>query len=362
VTVLSPSVQLRNRYDSYGTEINDSSISLRLDFPVSRYLEARQEVEQGQPVPALKTATGASLRRAKAFFASSGVVVEAVMTDSHLSYALSNDGWAALAEAGVRYLLTSPRRSGSTARWNASTAPCWKSGAYDRLEPVKRSSASSPFSRWFEFYNSSRPRRFGWPASSLTAVDKSDGELHLATGPSIAGPVQLPCCVAVWPPNLESEIGLKSVASLAIQPRSMVLHVRVVLVVRSNPVSCILPGQLFDFQIRHSHVPAGVPIDRSDALNLTPDKVVLIHEDAHLNIRTAARAVVDAPLSSMCEKIRLRGCRGCQGSRDYQYGSKESDRSHFPYSFLPNQRVQRLLLSTASCPAISPTGSTLTIS
>jgi competence protein ComEC len=57
VTVLSPSVQLRNRYDSYGTEINDSSISIRLDFPYSRWLEARQEVEQGQPLPKLKTAS-----------------------------------------------------------------------------------------------------------------------------------------------------------------------------------------------------------------------------------------------------------------------------------------------------------------
>jgi beta-lactamase superfamily II metal-dependent hydrolase len=57
LTVLSPSVQLRNRYDSYGTEINDSSISLRLDFPYSRWLEARQAVEQGQPLPQLKTAS-----------------------------------------------------------------------------------------------------------------------------------------------------------------------------------------------------------------------------------------------------------------------------------------------------------------
>ncbi|HEY7679889.1 MAG TPA: MBL fold metallo-hydrolase [Terriglobia bacterium] len=36
VTVISPSIQLRNRYDSYGVEINDSSISLRLEFPASR--------------------------------------------------------------------------------------------------------------------------------------------------------------------------------------------------------------------------------------------------------------------------------------------------------------------------------------
>jgi beta-lactamase superfamily II metal-dependent hydrolase len=52
ISVLSPSVQLRNRYDSYGTEINDSSISLRLEFPVSRFLEARQDIEEGNPIPA----------------------------------------------------------------------------------------------------------------------------------------------------------------------------------------------------------------------------------------------------------------------------------------------------------------------
>ena len=36
VTVLAPSVQLRNRFDTYGTEINDSSISLRVEFPAAR--------------------------------------------------------------------------------------------------------------------------------------------------------------------------------------------------------------------------------------------------------------------------------------------------------------------------------------
>lgn len=48
ITVLSPSVQLRNRYDSYGIEINDSSISLRIEFPVHRYLEDRQKIEEGE--------------------------------------------------------------------------------------------------------------------------------------------------------------------------------------------------------------------------------------------------------------------------------------------------------------------------
>jgi metallo-beta-lactamase superfamily protein len=51
ISVLAPSVQLRNRYDSYGTEINDASISLRLEFPVSRFLEARQDIEEGNPIP-----------------------------------------------------------------------------------------------------------------------------------------------------------------------------------------------------------------------------------------------------------------------------------------------------------------------
>jgi beta-lactamase superfamily II metal-dependent hydrolase len=54
ISVLAPSVQLRNRFDSYGTEINDSSISLRLEFPVSRFLEARQDIEEGNPVPATR--------------------------------------------------------------------------------------------------------------------------------------------------------------------------------------------------------------------------------------------------------------------------------------------------------------------
>jgi hypothetical protein len=36
ITVLSPSVQLRNRFDTYGTEINDASISLRIEAPAIR--------------------------------------------------------------------------------------------------------------------------------------------------------------------------------------------------------------------------------------------------------------------------------------------------------------------------------------
>lgn len=39
VTVLAPSVHLRSRFDTYGTEINDSSISLRVEFPAARVVE-----------------------------------------------------------------------------------------------------------------------------------------------------------------------------------------------------------------------------------------------------------------------------------------------------------------------------------
>lgn len=36
ITVLSPSIHLRNRFDTYGVEINDSSLSLRLQHPAAR--------------------------------------------------------------------------------------------------------------------------------------------------------------------------------------------------------------------------------------------------------------------------------------------------------------------------------------
>jgi hypothetical protein len=39
ITVLSPSIELRNRYDTYGVEINDSSISFRLEWPASRVVK-----------------------------------------------------------------------------------------------------------------------------------------------------------------------------------------------------------------------------------------------------------------------------------------------------------------------------------
>ncbi len=39
VTVLAPSIGLRNRYDSYGIEINNASLTLRVDFPASRVVQ-----------------------------------------------------------------------------------------------------------------------------------------------------------------------------------------------------------------------------------------------------------------------------------------------------------------------------------
>jgi hypothetical protein len=43
LTVLGPGVNLRNRFDSYGVEINDSSIAIRLEFPASRVEERRAD-------------------------------------------------------------------------------------------------------------------------------------------------------------------------------------------------------------------------------------------------------------------------------------------------------------------------------
>jgi hypothetical protein len=43
ITVLSPSIQLRNRFDSYGIEINNSSISLKIDYPASRVQQRDEE-------------------------------------------------------------------------------------------------------------------------------------------------------------------------------------------------------------------------------------------------------------------------------------------------------------------------------
>jgi len=43
ITVLAPAVHLRNRFDSYGIEINNSSISLRIDYPAARVLRRNNE-------------------------------------------------------------------------------------------------------------------------------------------------------------------------------------------------------------------------------------------------------------------------------------------------------------------------------
>lgn len=43
VTVLAPGIGLKNQYDSYGIDINDSSIALRIDFPARRYYKRAQD-------------------------------------------------------------------------------------------------------------------------------------------------------------------------------------------------------------------------------------------------------------------------------------------------------------------------------
>jgi beta-lactamase superfamily II metal-dependent hydrolase len=43
VTVLAPAVSLKNRYDSYGIDVNNSSIALRIDFPAQRYYKHDDE-------------------------------------------------------------------------------------------------------------------------------------------------------------------------------------------------------------------------------------------------------------------------------------------------------------------------------
>jgi hypothetical protein len=43
ITVLAPGIGLRNRFDSYGIEINDSSIALKLEFPASRVEQRRSD-------------------------------------------------------------------------------------------------------------------------------------------------------------------------------------------------------------------------------------------------------------------------------------------------------------------------------
>jgi ribonuclease BN (tRNA processing enzyme) len=43
VTVLTPGISLRNRFDTYGVEVNNSSIAMRLEFPATRIVERNQD-------------------------------------------------------------------------------------------------------------------------------------------------------------------------------------------------------------------------------------------------------------------------------------------------------------------------------
>jgi hypothetical protein len=43
ITVMAPSIQLKNRFDTYGTNINDSSISIRVEYPASRVILRDEE-------------------------------------------------------------------------------------------------------------------------------------------------------------------------------------------------------------------------------------------------------------------------------------------------------------------------------
>ena len=45
VTVLSPSIHLRNRFDTYGTKINDASISVRIETPATRVIQRNDQRE-----------------------------------------------------------------------------------------------------------------------------------------------------------------------------------------------------------------------------------------------------------------------------------------------------------------------------
>lgn len=58
VTVLSPSIHLRNRFDTYGVEINDSSISLRLDHPAARVVGRDEQGNVVEPQAAASVVLG----------------------------------------------------------------------------------------------------------------------------------------------------------------------------------------------------------------------------------------------------------------------------------------------------------------
>jgi len=53
VTALSPGISLRNRFDSYGVDPNNSSIAIKVEYPMNRYLERdgdRSAVKLPRPV------------------------------------------------------------------------------------------------------------------------------------------------------------------------------------------------------------------------------------------------------------------------------------------------------------------------
>jgi hypothetical protein len=52
VTVLSPSIALRNRYDTYGVDVNNSSVVMRLEYPIlPTPLEYPRVDPSGRPIP-----------------------------------------------------------------------------------------------------------------------------------------------------------------------------------------------------------------------------------------------------------------------------------------------------------------------
>jgi beta-lactamase superfamily II metal-dependent hydrolase len=50
VQVLSPAIALRNRFDTYGIDINNASISLKLDFPATRVVDVSAEERRYAPL------------------------------------------------------------------------------------------------------------------------------------------------------------------------------------------------------------------------------------------------------------------------------------------------------------------------
>jgi competence protein ComEC len=50
VQVLSPAIALRNRFDTYGIDVNNSSISLKLEFPATRVVDVSAEERRYAPL------------------------------------------------------------------------------------------------------------------------------------------------------------------------------------------------------------------------------------------------------------------------------------------------------------------------